>query len=778
MIKFDIAKFFLVATFSLPAIAFAQDSGIEEVVVTSTKQEKSVQDVPAIVTALTSTDIEQSSIENMYDIAANIPTLRIDTNISPMATVIRIRGIGSAGNDPALEPGVAIYVDGVYLPKSGLGLTDIHDIERVEVMQGPQGTLYGKNATAGVINVLTKAPNLDESSGYLEIQEADFNSQRVQAAVNMPLSENSAIRASFASHESDGFMQNTRLGINSMGSDDTNITLRYFSQISDKLSADFKFTSLEKSFPTGVDSRQNNGVINAGYAAFGIAPLPDNDRDLIHHADYEPTFDLENDLLSLKFEYELDNGVFTSITALNDYNTSGAIDLDYTGLDLLRAFQVWKGEDFSQEFRFNSDLIDGRESMIGFFYQDNDFHYDSPGLVSVGSQFSPLIGSLAQNAAAGAAQVGAMLQGAVAAGQPVPVILMLQQQLAAASAQAQQLGGLNAVLKSGDSIDASHILNTKSWAFFGQTTWHHSDTLRSTLGLRYGTEEKTADLYAVHNTLSPLVNAGLAPWPAAGFHGAIDANFDREDTAVTWSASIQKDLSDQVSAYASAGTAFKSGGFNTSGGANKSEREFKEEESTSWEFGIRASLAENKLIFNATYFNSETVNRQIVRQLPSGVGTIVENAEGDNERNGVEVNVRAMLHPTLTINLGLMRLDDGGDHGAIGGMRRVGDEGRNASIIHALPIANGRYYTRVDYAYESEHENTTQAGAEPKVDRKNINARIGWSNDTWDIAYFVRNMTDEDTPVLVQAPNSLLGGTQGIHPAFPKTLGFMVRYNF
>ena len=138
MIKFDIAKFFLVATFSLPAIAFAQDSGIEEVVVTSTKQEKSVQDVPAIVTALTSTDIEQSSIENMYDIAANIPTLRIDTNISPMATVIRIRGIGSAGNDPALEPGVAIYVDGVYLPKSGLGLTDIHDIERVEVMQGPR----------------------------------------------------------------------------------------------------------------------------------------------------------------------------------------------------------------------------------------------------------------------------------------------------------------------------------------------------------------------------------------------------------------------------------------------------------------------------------------------------------------------------------------------------------------------------------------------------------------------------------------------------------------
>ena len=157
----------------------AQDSQIEEVVVTSTKQEKSIQDVPAMITALTAVDIEQSSIENMYDVAANLPTLRVDTNISPMATSIRIRGIGSAGNDPAMEPSVAIFVDGVYLPKSGLGLSDIQNIERIEVLQGPQGTLYGKNATAGVINVITQAPNLEESSGYFEVIESDFNSQRL-----------------------------------------------------------------------------------------------------------------------------------------------------------------------------------------------------------------------------------------------------------------------------------------------------------------------------------------------------------------------------------------------------------------------------------------------------------------------------------------------------------------------------------------------------------------------------------------------------------------------
>jgi outer membrane receptor protein involved in Fe transport len=313
---------------------------------------------------------------------------------------------------------------------------------------------------------------------------------------------------------------------------------------------------------------------------------------------------------------------------------------------------------------------------------------------------------------------------------------------------------------------------------FGQRTWHLSDSLRTTLGLRYGTEEKTANLNAVHKPQSPLVKAGLAPWALAGFHGAIDADYDREDTAFTWSASIQKDISDQVSVYASAGTAFKSGGFNTSGGINKAEREFKEEEAFSYEMGTRMSFAENRLIVNMSYFNSELVNRQFTRQLENGVGTIVGNALEDAERTGFEINVRARPHETITINLGLMRLDDGGSQIEGAGLRRTSDEGENASIIHALPIGNGRYYSRLDYAYEGLHENTTGRNAELPVTRKNINARIGWRTDDWDFAYFVKNLTDENTPFLIQTPSSLFGGTQGIHPAFPKTAGISVRYNF
>jgi len=110
----------------------------------------------------------------------------------------------------------------------------------------------------------------------------------------------------------------------------------------------------------------------------------------------------------------------------------------------------------------------------------------------------------------------------------------------------------------------------------------------------------------------------------------------------------------QVSVYANAGTAFKSGGFNTSGGVNKAEREFKEEEAFSYEIGTRMSLADNRLIFNATYFNMDLKNRQFTRQVDNGVGTIVGNALEDAERSGFEVNVKARLHPTLTVSLGMM----------------------------------------------------------------------------------------------------------------------------
>ena len=148
---FNLMLFFgvLVTPFTITA----QDSeGIEEVIVSATKKDASAQDVPISLDVLTSDQIDSLNIDTMRDVAARIPSLSTNYNTDPFQSSMRIRGVGSSQSDTSLEAGVAIIVDGVYLNRTGLGLNDLTDIARVEVLQGPQGTLYGKNANAGVVN--------------------------------------------------------------------------------------------------------------------------------------------------------------------------------------------------------------------------------------------------------------------------------------------------------------------------------------------------------------------------------------------------------------------------------------------------------------------------------------------------------------------------------------------------------------------------------------------------------------------------------------------------
>jgi len=127
---------------------------LEEVIVTATKRTESLQDIPVSVTALSETTIQEAGVENIEDVAQLVPSLTVTTNINPFAAGVRIRGFGTQQNDPSLEASVAFILDGVYMGRSGLGMSDITDVERIEVLQGPQGTLYGKNSNAGVVSVM------------------------------------------------------------------------------------------------------------------------------------------------------------------------------------------------------------------------------------------------------------------------------------------------------------------------------------------------------------------------------------------------------------------------------------------------------------------------------------------------------------------------------------------------------------------------------------------------------------------------------------------------
>ena len=167
----------------------AQHAALEEVIVTATKRAESLQDIPVTVNALSANTIQEAGINDIVDVAALVPALTVSTNINPFASALRIRGFGTSQNDPSLEASVAFIVDGVYMGRSGLGMSDLTDIERIEVLQGPQGTLYGKNSNAGVVSVITKSPNREETEGYVEASLGDYSLQKYEGSVTGPTKE-------------------------------------------------------------------------------------------------------------------------------------------------------------------------------------------------------------------------------------------------------------------------------------------------------------------------------------------------------------------------------------------------------------------------------------------------------------------------------------------------------------------------------------------------------------------------------------------------------------
>ena len=151
-------------------------------IVTATKRAESLQDIPVAVNAFNSETLQEAGINNAGDLAIMTPALNINVNQSPFNARMTIRGIGTAQTDPALEPSVGLFVDGVFLGRSGLGMSDLADIERIEVLQGPQGTLYGKNTNAGAISVITKRPNFEDFEGYVEASAGDYSMYRLTAS--------------------------------------------------------------------------------------------------------------------------------------------------------------------------------------------------------------------------------------------------------------------------------------------------------------------------------------------------------------------------------------------------------------------------------------------------------------------------------------------------------------------------------------------------------------------------------------------------------------------
>ena len=381
-------------------------AAIDEIVVTANKREQTLQDIPLSVSVTSAETIQQSSIVDLIDLQTAVPSLRINQLQSSAQTNFTIRGFGNGANNPGIEPAVSLVIDGVVRSRSASSLSDLPTIERVEVLSGPQSTLFGKNASAGVISVTTQLPD-QEYSASVEATVGNYGAQIVKGTVTGGLTDTVSYRLSASSNESDGTATNLGTlpgpeddaGVNNRNreavrgqllweaSDDLTVRL-----IADQDSID-ENCCVAGSLLRGPASSVSDGLALA--QGFGVTSADPWDRQI--YMTYPASNVVDNDGVSLHIDYDLDFASLTSITSQRNTSLRSNFDADFSAAKLINENLVnYDFDTFTQEIRLTSNGDSATQWMVGAFYAEEDTQ--SLRTVKYGDDIKPYVNFLLQGA--------------------------------------------------------------------------------------------------------------------------------------------------------------------------------------------------------------------------------------------------------------------------------------------------------------------------------------------------------------------------------------------
>ena len=403
------------AALAVPGVAFAQDADQDQaavyddaeeqaespdpnvIVVTATKREQTLQEVPVAVSVTTAETIEQAQIRDIADLATVVPSLRVSTLQSAFATSYSIRGFGTDGNNIGLEPSVAMFVDGVYRSRAIAQISDLPDIQRVEVLRGPQSTLFGKNASAGVISLVTKRPEFD-FSGSVEASYGNFDAKVVKGYVTGPISDSIAFSAGAGWNNRDGYLTN---GFNG---EDVNDRNRWFTRgqllfdnggpLQARIIADYDEIEERCCGVVNVRPSLETSVIRLiGGQVNDFNNNPDGD---VIFTDVDPINEVQNYGISGQLDYEFGPITATSITAYRETSLAADQDVDFTSASLATGANIGDADidTFTQELRFASDFEGPFNFLLGGYYFDESV--DTADQIVYGSDFRPYADLLVQ----------------------------------------------------------------------------------------------------------------------------------------------------------------------------------------------------------------------------------------------------------------------------------------------------------------------------------------------------------------------------------------------
>jgi iron complex outermembrane receptor protein len=681
---------FAIAGLSLAVPVIAQDDEpyLEEIIVISkSRGAVSVMDEALAITAVTGAQIEENGIKDMFDLQQNVPGLIVGRSQTATTANFAIRGVGSTSNNFGVESSVGLYVDGVYRSRQSSMINELIDVEAVEVLRGPQGTLFGKNTASGAVNIRSVAPTADATEGFIDVTAGDYNLQRISGAVNIPISDKMAFRGTVFSSQRDGFVQDDNFGnyissqsgpIKDIYNDRDRFGLRL--QLGYDNGDDFNlrviadYSEIDEVCCVGttrVDSLFSRGLLDLGVVqpgpdailmSMGRTVYTDQDYSAVlpplpnvinaDWGDYRTALNVvpvsknEDSGLSVEFNKDIGNTTLTSVTAYRAFDTFDFIDADFTDTQIVERTNEANQSSISQELRLAGEFGDASNWVVGGYYfaQDIDSHtrtvagtdlqtYADLGQAALGQ---PTLTDIT-NGVTGISQVLGSF------GIPFPV-----------GAAAFPAGGF-----ADDVVSQEH----QSFAVFGQVDWAMTDALTLTLGARYSDESK--DMTAVYTQtnpgtavpdidaigaifaglpgtifgdLTPLLavaepNEGWAAWTLAPFSPRPDIDETLDDDQVTGTAKLSWFANDSTMFYGSYSTGFKAGGTNTDRIFVFFDTIFQAETSKSAEIGFKGDLGDRFRLSVAIY---QTDFEDFQANSFTGAGFNLQNA-GEMEIKGIEV---------------------------------------------------------------------------------------------------------------------------------------------
>jgi iron complex outermembrane receptor protein len=597
----------LLAGIAGAAVAGAAETGqghIEEVIVTAQKREQLLQDVPIAMTVLDETSLALRGFSRLDDIAFATPNLAITTPSGSRSAQFTIRGITGQTFFPAAESAVGVFLDGVYLNNASAQIFDLLDVERIEVLRGPQGTLYGKNAAAGAINVISRRPDAERRLEMLA-EYGNYDRARLAAKAGGPLGDAWFGSVGVGYHTRNGFQDNPFLdaGLDDADSWSARGALRFApgGALEVNLTADFM---KEDRAPAALDATPGDRESNHNFQDF-------EQRDVYG--------------TNLTIDYDLTDSVtFTSITSLRDYQVDRGTDDDGTTIDAFQSTGSQSTQQLSQELRLASSTESRFQWLAGGYYLNADMDDRTENNLFPDPLFTLLSGRTCTDL---------FTFQLILAGFPPD-----QAAAAAAASCAPGVAGTR----------SDHEAQT--WAAFGQASYELTDALSLTAGVRASWEEKDFRL----RQPGPGVALFLLP--------DVDASFSRDDTSVDPMASLLWRVNDAVNVYATVAKGSKSGGFNTGavGDANQlADPEFDEETLVNYELGLKTTTFGGRVQLNLAAFSIDYENLQVFRIEPNaqGVPTARITNVAEATSRGVEVDLTATLGGGWTITSGLGYLD-------------------------------------------------------------------------------------------------------------------------